>query len=229
MKSMNIIISDARAAVQSSDKRWYDVTYEGFGDGDPEYVALWSCDCPAGRRGMECQHLNVASYYIVALANQDDWGDVNHVIIVEEKNVFRDDDNNILNRDQLLALFGNLPSWIEHRFESMNIAQPLGFDSQGGFNPSNREGTTTNKEQIMTCYQINRCGRRVRNDADPGTDYVVFTDAVPTHEVSHSDGQTWIRAFNAPRSKPFRPLVDGYAGTRRIMSALHSLQLELGD
>jgi len=40
--------------VVSESGSTYHITYAGSGDGDPEYVALWKCDCPA--RG-DCKHL----------------------------------------------------------------------------------------------------------------------------------------------------------------------------
>lgn len=36
-----------RWKVLSESGATYIVTYEGCGDGDAEYVALWSCTCPA--------------------------------------------------------------------------------------------------------------------------------------------------------------------------------------
>ena len=35
----------------------YRISYAGSGDADPEYVALWNCDCPAGQHGRTCKHL----------------------------------------------------------------------------------------------------------------------------------------------------------------------------
>lgn len=39
----------------------YIVQYEGSGDADPEFVALWSCTCPAGAYGRTCKHVNMVS------------------------------------------------------------------------------------------------------------------------------------------------------------------------
>ena len=36
----------------------YRVGYCGSGDADPDYVALWECDCPAGKHGKSCKHLS---------------------------------------------------------------------------------------------------------------------------------------------------------------------------
>ena len=37
----------------------YRVTYMGSGDGDPDYVAVWECTCPAARYGGDdlCKHI----------------------------------------------------------------------------------------------------------------------------------------------------------------------------
>jgi uncharacterized Zn finger protein len=43
--------------VDSPSGNTYAVTYEGSGDADPEYVALWSCTCPAYRFGRDCKHI----------------------------------------------------------------------------------------------------------------------------------------------------------------------------
>ena len=50
-------ISDGTYSVHSNSGGIYQITYEGCGDGDSEYVALWVCDCPGyGYRGT-CRHL----------------------------------------------------------------------------------------------------------------------------------------------------------------------------
>lgn len=36
----------------------YTIRYAGSGDADPEYVGLWECDCPAGKRGIDCRHMS---------------------------------------------------------------------------------------------------------------------------------------------------------------------------
>ena len=48
-------------SVTSSDGRSkYLVKFEGSGDADPEYVAIWSCTCPAYEyhAGKPCKHIN---------------------------------------------------------------------------------------------------------------------------------------------------------------------------
>ena len=42
--------------VLSESGNTYIVRYMGSGDGDPEYVALWDCSCPAGVYGKLCKH-----------------------------------------------------------------------------------------------------------------------------------------------------------------------------
>jgi len=39
----------------------YNVQYRGSGDGDPEYVRVWDCDCPAGKFGKMCRHVKAVS------------------------------------------------------------------------------------------------------------------------------------------------------------------------
>ena len=50
---------DGREAykVLSDSGHTYHVRYCGSGDADPEYVALWECDCPAGQHGRDCKHI----------------------------------------------------------------------------------------------------------------------------------------------------------------------------
>lgn len=56
---MNIyaIEPGAKYAVESDSGKTYHITYAGSGDADPDYVALWECDCPAGQHGRDCKHL----------------------------------------------------------------------------------------------------------------------------------------------------------------------------
>lgn len=50
--------------VHSSSGNTYTVRYCGSGDADPEYVALWECNCPAGRHGRDCKHLNAVVNFV---------------------------------------------------------------------------------------------------------------------------------------------------------------------
>ena len=56
---MKIAVEQAghRFLVEADSGNQYHITYAGSGDGDPEYVGLWQCDCPAGQHGRECKHL----------------------------------------------------------------------------------------------------------------------------------------------------------------------------
>jgi len=46
--------------VLSPSGKTYIVSFCGSGDGDPEYVALWDCTCPAAKYGRgRCKHMNV--------------------------------------------------------------------------------------------------------------------------------------------------------------------------
>ena len=51
---ISVIEPGARFRVDSDSGKMYEITYAGSGDADPEYVALWTCNCPARR---ECKHL----------------------------------------------------------------------------------------------------------------------------------------------------------------------------
>jgi len=44
-------------SVLSDSGSTYQVRYMGSGDGDPEYIALWECTCPAGTLGKICKHV----------------------------------------------------------------------------------------------------------------------------------------------------------------------------
>jgi hypothetical protein len=64
------------AAVISDSGHEYHVTYQGSGDADPEYVALWECDCPAGAHGKMCKHIRAVAGIVNSLADyQDPWED----------------------------------------------------------------------------------------------------------------------------------------------------------
>jgi len=56
---MKITIVDDGAIykVFSDSGKIYTVKYCGSGDADPDYVSLWECNCPAGRHGKDCKHL----------------------------------------------------------------------------------------------------------------------------------------------------------------------------
>lgn len=45
--------------VHSASGHDYTVRYCGSGDGDPEYIAIWECDCPAARYRPNdlCKHI----------------------------------------------------------------------------------------------------------------------------------------------------------------------------
>lgn len=55
---ITVIEAGARYRVESDSGKTYTISYAGSGDGDPEYVALWKCDCPAGRHGRDCKHMS---------------------------------------------------------------------------------------------------------------------------------------------------------------------------
>ena len=46
-----------RYNVTSPSGNIYQITYMGSGDGDPEIVRIWECNCPAGQHGKPCKHI----------------------------------------------------------------------------------------------------------------------------------------------------------------------------
>ena len=57
--------------VTGSDGRTkYRVAYCGSGDADPDYVATWSCTCPAYEHGAgkPCKHINA----VIAMVDAED-------------------------------------------------------------------------------------------------------------------------------------------------------------
>jgi len=51
-------VDNGTYTVESSSGNTYTVRYCGSGDGDPDYVALWECDCPAYKfRSGSCKHI----------------------------------------------------------------------------------------------------------------------------------------------------------------------------
>ena len=56
---MKLTMLDAeRFEVLSKSGRTYEITYQGSGDADPDYVEIWDCSCPAARYGRECKHIS---------------------------------------------------------------------------------------------------------------------------------------------------------------------------
>ena len=61
------VVRGEKYAVPSSDgTREYQVQYSGSGDADPEYVALWSCNCKAGQYRRMCRHIRAVLAHIEA-------------------------------------------------------------------------------------------------------------------------------------------------------------------
>ena len=61
---------DGREAyrVDSDSGNAYTITYCGSGDGDPDFVGVWQCDCPAGKCDRDCKHLKT----LWSLPDRDD-------------------------------------------------------------------------------------------------------------------------------------------------------------
>jgi len=68
---MRIIPNEAGSEfeVLSDSGNTYTVCYCGSGDGDPEVVCLWECDCPAGRHGRLCRHARAVADF----CDEQDW------------------------------------------------------------------------------------------------------------------------------------------------------------
>jgi len=51
--------------VKSASGKTYTVLYKGSGDGDPDYISLWECDCPAYKfgGGKVCKHIKAVIDY----------------------------------------------------------------------------------------------------------------------------------------------------------------------
>jgi hypothetical protein len=54
----------AEYRVLSDSGNTYTVRFCGTGDGDPDVVALWECDCPAGQHGRDCKHLRAVITHV---------------------------------------------------------------------------------------------------------------------------------------------------------------------
>ena len=52
--------------VHSTSGKTYTVKYCGSGDGDPEYIALWECDCPSNQYRGICKHIAAVSDFVFA-------------------------------------------------------------------------------------------------------------------------------------------------------------------
>ena len=63
INGMEISGDGSRFVVKSTSGNTYTVKYCGSGDADPDYVALWECNCPAGQHGKPCKHITAVSRY----------------------------------------------------------------------------------------------------------------------------------------------------------------------
>jgi hypothetical protein len=59
-------------SVTSPSGNTYQVTFCGSGDGDPDIVRLWECNCPAGQHGKPCKHIAA----VIAMVDEDE--DIDH-------------------------------------------------------------------------------------------------------------------------------------------------------
>jgi len=57
MSKIRVIEPGVSMEVISDSGETYDIRYCGSGDGDPAYISLWKCNCPAGSHGRECKHM----------------------------------------------------------------------------------------------------------------------------------------------------------------------------
>lgn len=53
--------SDTFEVKSSTKDVTYIVQYKGSGDGDPDFISLWECSCPAGQHGKNCKHMRKVS------------------------------------------------------------------------------------------------------------------------------------------------------------------------
>ena len=51
-------VRDGEYEVLKPDGTVYNVRYCGAGDGDPDHIAVWDCDCPATR---VCKHIRLVA------------------------------------------------------------------------------------------------------------------------------------------------------------------------
>ena len=63
---------EAYAVTGSDGRTKYRVAYCGSGDADPDYVATWSCTCPAYEHhaGKPCKHINAVIAMVDAEENE---------------------------------------------------------------------------------------------------------------------------------------------------------------
>lgn len=50
-------INDDLYKIKSNSGNTYQISYNGSGDADPDYISLWKCNCPAGQHNKMCKHL----------------------------------------------------------------------------------------------------------------------------------------------------------------------------
>ena len=53
-----------RVESRSTPGTFHTVRFHGSGDGDPDYVRLWDCDCPAYRFRGSCSHIRAVSDWL---------------------------------------------------------------------------------------------------------------------------------------------------------------------
>ena len=68
---MEIIrMSAEKYKIKSNSGKIYNITYAGSGDADPEYVALWECNCPGYKYRGNCKHMT--EFLDSAITNDED-------------------------------------------------------------------------------------------------------------------------------------------------------------
>jgi len=67
---ITVVEAGAKYQIESDSGKTYTIRYSGSGDADPDYVACWECDCPAGQHGRDCKHMN--EFLASGIANQEE-------------------------------------------------------------------------------------------------------------------------------------------------------------
>ena len=66
------IIEGESYDVESDSGKTYRVEYCGSGDADPDYVATWSCTCPAYQfNGKLCKHIHAVVDHLDAIDEEE--------------------------------------------------------------------------------------------------------------------------------------------------------------
>ena len=65
-----VVPEQYRVESRSAPGTYHTVRFCGSGDGDPDYVRLWDCDCPAYRFRGACAHIRAVGDHLDAEAGE---------------------------------------------------------------------------------------------------------------------------------------------------------------